>query len=321
MLVRDVPKRKFLPTLERAEPIVYDHTAIKTFMKCPREYFYRIVCGRKQKKQELEVIYGWGNAIHKFAECHGKGMTLEKCREEAFMLYKIPPPGSKWDHLDMKRFADTMKMLGTFLDNERAERVVTCENIEQPFNMDMPDGEQIGGRWDATIKFAGQSWVRDWKTTTKRNDWFADTLNPNDQATRYVYAYSRAMGWTTENRDRTRRCQGIEFVIIENQKPSKKSRENPGSDASPPKLVKHPISKSDDELITFEQEQLHYHKLIDTCRTQDVWPMSPTNCSWCDYKSVCRKATDSSREYALRTEFVHSVWDHTKVGQTTTEEG
>lgn len=312
MLTHDIPKQTFLKSLVRAEPLIKDHTAVKTFMECPRKYFYRMVCGRQAKKPEMETIFGWGTAVHKFAEVYQLTQDKADAFMQAMALYKKPFPGTKWDFLDEIRFAETIKALRTFIDNEVKEGYTKTLKVEQPFNFEMPDGLSIGGRWDSLIKQGSQARIRDWKTTTKQVQYFRESLDPNDQATRYIYAHSVSQGWNSTTKKGSALSSGVEFVIIQNMKPTKTQK-------NPPKIERFNVTRSAEQLVSFEQDQLVIHEQIKTCRDNDVWPMSPTNCGFCDYKHVCRAPTDGSREAKLRTEFAHSPWDHQTVDQKVSE--
>ncbi len=308
MLVREVPKRKFLPTLERSEPVTYDHTSTQYFKKCPRMYFYRMVLGRVAHKQDLEVIFGWGSSIHKFAEVLWLNGSFDDAMRAALPIYVLPPKDSKWHYLDPLRFAQTCGELYKLYLKESTEKIIKVFNIEQSFNFDFPDGEQGGGRFDANMDWNGQLWVRDWKTTTKQANWFAMGLNPNDQATRYAYALSRLRGWSSENPVNSLKAAGVIFYVIQNLPGGKTA-------SAKPVISHHMITKSLGDLLTWESEQLFIHKQIAFCRDNDVWPMYETHCGFCDYANICRQPSDASREYKLRTEYAYKPWDHNNVEQ------
>lgn len=310
MLVHEHPKRRFLPTLERREPLIKDHSATKIFKECPRKYFYRIVVGRKLHNPTLKVIFDWGNAVHmlmeKLYEYEG---DFQRAFTVALKIYSPPPPDSKWKHLDIQRFGMTCKLLYEFYLAEQNAGQVEVKGIEQPFNITLPDGTQIGGRFDQIFTRNGRLLVRDWKTTTKQTSWFLPSLNPNDQATRYAYAASRLAGWSRETPARGK-IDGIEFVVIENQSPTK-------SDNKAPKLSTNLIPKSIHELLDWELDQMFIYKQMEFCRQEDIWPMHEHNCTWCDYRSVCRQQTDGSREWELKSNYVVDFWDHTREDKTT----
>ncbi len=307
MLVCDVPLQKFLPTLPRSEPLIKDHTCTKVFKECPRKYFYRIVLGYTLEDSKMAGIFAWGSAAHKFAEEIYQDKPFNVAFVEALKIFKQPAYDSKWNHLDAARFTSTCKELHALYTREKENGNVIIKGIEQPFNVLLPDGTRIGGRFDMLIERNGRPLVRDWKTTTKQTSWFALTLNPNDQATRYAYAASVLAGWNSSDPHRNK-VDGVEFIVIENQKPTKSSPNNP-------KLSSQFISKSHEDLISWERDQMMVYKQIDLCRVLDVWPMHENHCDWCDYAVVCRQPTDASRAWKLKNDYQHRPWDHQKVDQ------
>lgn len=322
MLTHDVPTRKFLPVLERQEPLIKDSTAVTTFKVCKRKYFYRFVLGRTAKESIYSSVFAFGSAVHKFNEIYSMTHDMEKALIAALPIYKPPKQNlPKFEHLTLTRFQETVRYMMKFFDEEKKQNYVKTIAVEQPFNFEFPDGNQGGGRFDAIIQYGGNSWVRDYKTTSKRIDYFRESLDPNDQATRYVYALSLAQGWTSTNSRIAAKASGVEFVAIQNLKPVEGKRKGTTPNLNPPKSEKILITRSNDQLVRFEQEQLMIHKTMDMYRQADIWPMEENNCSWCDYKQICRASTDDQRQYKLKTEFTYSPWDHQKVEQVTGEEG
>lgn len=307
MLIQDVPTRKYLPTLERREPLIMDHSATKIFKECPRKYFYRMVCGFVQENPQLKVIFGWGNAIHKFEELAYQGLPFTKCLEGALLRYVSPEHTNKWSYLTVGKLAENCKILYEHAQKELASGMIEIKGVEQPFNATLPDGTQIGGRIDLLFTRMGRLVVRDYKTTSKQTQYFQLTLNPNDQATRYAYAASVLAGWSHDNLNA--KVDGIEFLVIENQAPTKK-------DNRTPKLTTIMVGKSAHDLLGWEQDQIQVYKMMALCREMDVWPMHENHCDWCDYAHVCRQPTDASKEWKLKQEFEVKFWDHQKVEQT-----
>lgn len=289
---------------ERKEALIKDHSATKLFKECPRKYFLRIVIGKKREDPALKTIFGFGTAVHSLMEqLYLTNGDFKVAFTHALKHYKPPKIDDKFAHLDIARLSQTCKLMYEFWQKEQENKMVEIVGIEQPFNVTLPDGTQIGGRFDLLFTRNGRLLVRDWKTTTKQAAWFIPSLNPNDQPTRYTYAASRLAGWGPENLIKGK-VDGVEFVIIENQKPNK-------SNNHPPKVVTTVVSKSIHELLAWERDQIHTYKLIDLCRTLDVWPMHENNCSWCDYASVCRQPTEDSMAWELKNNYITEFWDHT----------
>jgi len=308
MLTEEHPTRRFLPQFERKEPLIKDHSVTKLWKDCPRKYFYRTVLGFKAPKEELRTIFDWGTAIHMLMEkLYESEGDFQLAFTAALKIYSAPPRESKWKHLDISRFSQTCKLLFEFYQKDVANPLNEVVNVEAPFNIALPDGTQIGGRFDMLRTNNGRLIVRDWKTTTKQASWFIPSLNPNDQATRYVYAASRLSGWTNDNPKG--KVDGIEFVLVENQSPTK-------SDQKPPKIATALISKSHHELIEWEEDQMFIYKQMALSRQLDMWPKHENNCTWCDFKTACRQQTDGAIAWELKTNFIVDFWDHTREDKT-----
>ena len=306
-MYRHVPTRKFLPTLPRFEPLSLDHSVTKTLKECPRKYFYRYVLGRVSREEKNKLVFAFGNAIHAFFEEVYKTENFDLALGAALKKYKAPGPldTKKAQNLySVKRLMMVCKECWEFFGREKKQGSISVIGIEQPFNVDLPDGTQTGGRFDQIIQTGGHSWIRDWKTTSTQVSYFAMGFNPNDQATRYIYALSRLAGWTSENPLPSRMAKGIYFTVIQNMETEKSL-----------KIETIVVTKSIEELIDWEKDQLLWYKTLSVYRELDHWPKSENNCSWCDYHAVCKVGSDSSREFMLKDKYDLKPWDHEQVTQ------
>jgi hypothetical protein len=315
MLIHDIPKRKFLPQLERSEPLIKDHTATQYFRDCKRKYFYAMVAGRRPKSSEMQNIWDWGSGVHKFIEEYSMHFDYDKAVAAAIPVSgflnknRLPMP-KKWEHLDSSRFEETMIALAKFFDQEKKDGYIHTESVEAPFNLELPDGSVIGGRMDAVLRFSGgQVWVRDHKTSTKPAMWFIKGLDPNDQATRYVYAMSRMLGWNSKDQQVSKKANGLEYLLISNEANLVKGKRKP-------QISRHPITKSNEQLVNWERQQMFRHIDMALHREHDEWPMEEgSQCQWCDYVSVCRAPTEENMRQRLQSDFLHQPWDHQTVEQ------
>lgn len=191
--------------------------------------------------------------------------------------------------------------------NEKARRKIEVLAVEQPFNIALPNGEYIGGRADQIIKWNGKIWGRDFKTTSKRIDYFKASLDPNDQATRYVYMESK-LHYGDAAITEGRLVEGIVFEVLQNMS----SKE--------PELQNVLVTKNQFQMEDWERTEIFWHEIIDMCAERDYYPMSETSCSFCDFRKVCQKPSESSQENSLKNDYILSPWDFNKVDQVTIEE-
>lgn len=293
MLTHTPPKRTFLPNLDRSEPLMHDHTSMITAMNCWRKYFYRFVLGRVPHSQYYQLIFDFGSAYHKFRE------LLETKDYITAMGYILqvklpPPPNQKWEFLDHKRLIASCQKAYEYVKKEKENGRIKVVAVEQPFNLEMPDGSFIGGRADQIVEWNGKLWGRDFKTTSKTETEFAKGFDPNDQVMRYTYAESKLHG---------AQVQGILIEGLHNSK------------TKGPYIFVQPQSRSSWQLKQWETEQIMHHKLLSVCREEDIWPMNPHNCGFCDYAKACRASSEPALEAILKTDFKYQPWDHNKVDQ------
>lgn len=312
------PKREFMARFERYEPLIKDSTAISTLKKCPRMYFYQIVLGRVANQDY--VVFAWGTAYHKFREAleiaYGIGRKPYN-REAALDALKIAikvgydywkkkgkdqPADSKWAYMTTDRL---LKMFRVAFDHWEAEKQrgrIEVIAVEQAFNIQLNNGIRIGGRADQLVRWNGRLWGRDFKTSSQDSAFFARSLEPNDQFTRYTLADSYLTGEIV---------QGQFVEVMYNAKPTKK-------DSKGPLIIELSTSRTKTQLDQFEKEQAVIERTLQVYREEDTWPMHEANCPFCPYHSVCTKPTEAGQMAQLEQNFTVRPWDYNKVG--TTEE-
>lgn len=301
--------KKLFPSLPRFEPKSYDHSAVKLAKECFRKYFYRIILGRVAPVSKYQVVFDFGSAYHKFREVleleyqrlGDVDMACALAMSETLKM-KLHKGEGKYEFYTKQRLVDSCLVAFDKFKLEKAQGRIKVIAVEQPINVQLPNGKFISGRADQIVEWNGQLWGRDWKTTAKMLQYFADTLDPNDQATRYVYMESK-LHYGSEAVDNGKHIRGIIFEVLQNTKTTK------------PKIENVLITKNHFQLKAWEQEELFYHNLIDNCTSADMWPMSESACSFCDYKKVCKAPSEASMENILKNEYLLSPWDHEKVQQ------
>lgn len=300
---------KVFPTLPRFLPTTYDHTAFKYFKECHRKFFYRIVLGRTAKMSKYQTIFDFGKIYHKFREVleleHMAGKTNEQAFAvamlEAFKLDFTPGEG-KYEFYNRALIVETCKAGYEHWLNEKKLGIIKVLAVEQPINVELGNGIFISGRADQIISWRGKIWGRDFKTTSKMQQYFDATLDPNDQPTRYIFMESK-LHFGDSAIENGKKVEGVIFEVVQNTKTTK------------PKIYNTPITKTTAQLQQWRKEQLFLHKLLDICIEEDIWAMHETNCTFCDYHKVCKQPSFASMENMLKNDFLLSPWDHEKVDQ------
>lgn len=302
-------QEKLYPSLPRFIPKTNDHSSMKLAKECFRKYFYRIILGRTPPKSKYQVIFDFGSAYHKFREVLELSYMEGKSRTECLGLavqsiseMPLTPGEGKYEFYTRQRLLETCMMSYNEWCREKDNKRIEVIAVEQPFNIQMPNGTYISGRADQIIKWNGKIWGRDFKTTSKMQMYFDATLDPNDQAIRYIYMESK-LTFGADAINNGRFIEGIIFEVVQNMK------------TVPPKMYKTIISKNRYQLLQWEKEQMLFDRILQLCHEEDTWPMCESACSFCDYSRVCKTPSEAGQENILKNNFILSPWDNQKVTQ------
>jgi hypothetical protein len=186
---------------------------------------------------------------------------------------------------------------------EKDKRIIEVLAIEQPFSLRFPDGNDVGGRWDQLVKWNGRIWLRDWKTTSKQLNYWKKGIEPNDQATRYIYATSCLQYGQDSHGYPNKLIDGVLFTVIYNAKTVENTIETV------------PSSRNMFQIKKWVDDQLMLHKHMDMCREADVWPQNEANCGWCDFQIVCNASSEASMIDLLKSQYVSKPWKHENTDQ------
>lgn len=302
----------------RYEPAVKDSTAIKTLKECARKYFYHIVLGRVSR--ESAVIFAWGSAYHTFREVlekeYGYGPERPKTFDErrgaecfvkayrAGMAYwdqhgKDQEEGTQYAFMNKGRLTLSFKTAYQHWVLEKKQNQIVVIAVESPLIVQLSDGSYTGGKADQIIKWRGQKWGRDWKTTTIEPKYYTRGLEPNDQFTRYTLMESLVTG---------EQIQGQVIEVLYNNNHTKNVKKGP-------EIHTFTTARTVQQLEAFEQEQIHWNRILELHREHDNWPMEEHSCWRCVYHSVCKKPTESGMMSQLEQYFIVRPWDFTKIGE------
>lgn len=301
MQVVDPPKISFMAAFKRHEPVIMDSTAMMTYKTCPRKYFYRIVLGFSPK--ETAEYFAFGTAYHKFREVLQRKADVDKLPvQEAFIealkvaeaFYpeaKQPKLGSKWDFLTKDRLRQSCYKAFEHWLKERLDGHIRVIAFEQPFILELADGTKIAGRADNIVDWRHEIWGRDFKTSSKLGPFYSRTLEPNDQFTRYTFGEAAVTG---------RKVKGQIVEVLFNSK------------KEGPKIEVFTTTRSEGQIARWLQEHSFWISLIEKSRNEDMYPMNEKSCSFCEYHSVCKAASESGQMSQLKAYYKVEPWDCTK---------
>jgi hypothetical protein len=312
------PNKRFMAKYHRYEPKVKDSTAVKFLKLCARKYFYTIVLGRVSL--EDEVIFAWGSAYHVFREIlekeYGYGPDAPVRYDETKAAHafvkahaagmkhwkehgKDQEPEAKYGFMTAGRLFLSFKAAFKHWENEKKIGRIKVIAVEAPLIVQLADGSYTGGKADQIIRVNGKSWGRDFKTTTIDLKYYPRSLEPNDQFTRYTLMEEKVVG---------ERLQGQFVEVLYNNKPTKKESKGPLIDLFTTERTPY-------QLNLFEQENVHWNRILELNREHDIWPMQENACWNCIFHSVCKKGSEEGMMSQLEQFFKVRPWDFTRIGE------
>ena len=298
---------------ERFEPLARDSTAIAAFKQCDRKYFFQIVLGFRVPKDGVMIYLPFGSCYHVFRhqlelqfKIHGI-MDMDKCLLPAWEEAKKGWPGdpklgsNKWDYLTESYLLIACVVAFNFWKKEKTQGLYEILAVEQSFEVMLDDERTSGGRADQILRWNGDPWGRDFKTTGKTPQWYErGDLDPKDQFIRYTHGESGLIG------------EEVKGQIVEVLFHRKVTKFSDGKPFIRPFIVAYTPS----QVERWKKEQIIVEKQIDIDREEDVWPAKETFCSHCDYHSVCKMGTERGMAAKLQQSFIQKHWDFKNIDNT-----
>lgn len=312
-------KRRFLPLLDRHEPIIQDSSAITTWKTCPRLYFYKYVLARVTKDQKPYLYFGKG--YHKFREllsyaynkhCEVIGNNIINFPDTAILSaikgamaeYDLgggePIAGTRYDFLTKARLFQSCQVAFKHFYEEKKLGQIEVVGIEVPINFTYSDGRRKSGRCDELVLWNKGLWLRDFKCSAKDPKYYPKSLKIKDQAYTYITGMNKVSGGQT--------IKGILYEQMYNDKPLKSG----DNGKKGPAIHTHIVQYTPSQLKNWEFEQSFVHQSIDLARELDIYPMAENDmrCHWCDYYDVCDSLNENQMTGMLKNNFKIHIWDN-----------
>jgi hypothetical protein len=146
--------------------MIYSHTQISQYLRCPRTYRYRYLDGWREKDTRAAMIFG---------RCFEKALAAYFCQEDSTAtLFKEwgtyrdalleYGKGESWDKL----VHQGVHLLQMFSQADRIRIRRPKENLQLKMTRSLPNGNEFVSYVDAIGEIDGQRHLIDWKTTTSR---------------------------------------------------------------------------------------------------------------------------------------------------------
>lgn len=291
------PKQVFMAKFQRFEPASRDSTAIMAAKTCLRLFFYTIVLGFREKEKDKPVYFRFGSAYHKHKEVLYQTGDFKLSIEAASKVWNnyTPNPDDRFAFMTGPRLLESMMKSYEVYQKEKEQNRIEVVAVEQSFEVVMKDETtRRGGKADQFIKWNGKLWGRDWKTSSKTSKFYDQTIDPNDQFTGYIWGLSRLSGQLV---------QGLIVDVLFNSK------------TQGPEIKQFTSARTPQQLDRWEDEQIHFEKIISISREADIWPQQEKSCSFCKFRSVCTKSSEAAMMNQLESNFVQKPWDYKTLGE------
>lgn len=287
------PVKKFLPMFERFEPAVHDPTAMREAKTCLKKYFLKIILGFQAPGINYPITFGV--AYHKFREALTKTNELKAGLEAALKLWPGDPVvGSKWDFLTKARLIASCMTAYNHRKKEIERGQIIVIAPERPFALFLSDGiTRRGGRMDEGTRWNNQPWARDFKTSSKTEAYWERLIEPNDQFSTYTWGYSQLCG---------ERARGVIVEVMFNTK------------KEGPKVFTKLATRTPQQVAKWEEDQIHFERILTLCREADIWPKEESQCPFCEFRSVCSAPSEAAEASRLESHFKQKAWDFTSIG-------
>ena len=146
--------------------MVYSHTQISQYLRCPRSYRYRYLDGWREKDTRAGMVFGrcFENALG--AYFRGEDCTAALFQEWA--VHRDAPfqyrKGESWDRM----LHQGVHLLQRFAQDDRIKISDPIENTQIKLNKALAGGNEFVSYIDAIGNLDGQRCLIDWKTTSSR---------------------------------------------------------------------------------------------------------------------------------------------------------
>lgn len=290
-----------------------DSTSLRTFLECPKKYYYSIILGRVPMAESVHLTFGI--LVHKSLEIYHKSCYSGKSHEDALRVTVqwlleatwIRALNRPWTPNDDKvgRVKNRNTLLRTviwYLDEYQNDLMKTAiangePAVELPFIIDSghiaSTGEdfRLCGFLDRIVVQQGIYFVTDVKTTGRPVDsHYFNRFSPDTQMTLYTLAGQASFGIPVEGV----MIDGIQVQAENNN------------------FARQLTPRSPEQLMEWQEQLVYWLMQLNQCATSNTWPRNDAACELyggCPYRSVCAKPTEAESEQHLNTYYQTRSWD------------
>ena len=146
--------------------MIFSHTQISQYLRCPRSYRYRYLDGWREKETRAAMMFG-----RCFERALAAYFSREDCSAALFKewgAFRDAPfeykKGESWDRL----VHQGVHLLERFVQDDRVVIRRPDQNLQVKMTRSLPGGNEFVAYIDALGELDGTKCLIDWKTTTSR---------------------------------------------------------------------------------------------------------------------------------------------------------
>ena len=146
--------------------MIFSHTQIAQFVRCPRSYRYRYLEGWREKETRAAMVFGRSFEKALGACFDGEDPTAVLYKE--WGVYRDTPfdykKGDSWD----RSLHQGVHLLQKFAQDDRVQVTQPQQNLQVKMLRSLPGDHQFVAYIDALGELDGRPCLIDWKTTSSR---------------------------------------------------------------------------------------------------------------------------------------------------------
>lgn len=278
--------------------LVWDSTSLSYLKNCPREYYYRMVCGYKPKRESIHLKFGsyYHEALETYDRAKAKGADEAEAIREAIRTAHRLAHKLESDRPNKTKHT-LVRAVSWYLDhftNDPLETVQLADGspaVELSFELALSETPYtLCGHIDRVVKYADKIYITDRKTTgsTISSSYF-DQYTPDNQMSLYSFACQIILGTP---------ASGIIIDAVQ-------------LGATFARFARGVVTRRQPQLEEWLQDTLVTLNANLQYIKQDRWPQNDKAChhyGGCAFCKVCSKLP-SLRESVLKSDFVIEPWN------------
>lgn len=286
--------------------LAWDSTSMGTLKRCPREYYYTIICGLTPRLRSVDLDFGIyiHNARERFYHARAAGKPHDEALDIA-LDYVMNVTWDKelnrpWASGDAnKNRATLVRTLIWYVDkwqNDPLETIIRADGkpaVELSFRFPLEIKNSVGetftlcGHIDRLVTFQKQVWISDLKSTrhTISPEYFGQ-FTPDNQMSTYYFAGKIIYA-----------VPAVGIIIDAAQVAVTFSRFERGM-----------VHRTDAQLDEWYKDFQIYVQHAEAYARADYWPMNDKACFRCSFRGLCDKPP-SARESWIGPNMKQRTWD------------